>query len=90
MSIKLIQDETFNILVPKQIHVLLLANGQFKHENGKYEVVLQLEKPEDVISYSVEEALVPGVSEQDIRALLNDAIFREYTVQYNSARRLLT
>jgi len=87
MNIQLIKDENKNILTPKQVHYLLLTCGKLVQHDDEFEMVLEFVNTEDVISFSVKKELVPGVSEDDVRMLLNDAIYREYTVQYNSARR---
>jgi hypothetical protein len=85
----LIKNEVGEYLTPHQVHLLIMSNGKLIEVNeSEYVFEVLVEGTEKPLEARVYKELVPNVDELTIKAMLGDAIFREYTVKYHSSKRL--
>lgn len=85
----LIKTSNGEYLTPHQIHLLILSNAKMSEVNeSEYVLEVNVEGSEKPLEARVNKELVPGADESVIKAMLSDAIFREYTVKYHSSKRL--
>lgn len=85
--IKLVKSSEGKTLTPNQLSLLIVSHGKLVESETDYALIV--EPREDIqLKWTVPKELVPGVSEEDIKLLLGDTIYRQYLVMYNSAGRL--
>ena len=85
----LIKNEAGEYLTPMQISLLLNALGKLVKVNNHYTFTLIVPPDDQMLALTIVASDFPDyLSEIEIYAMMSDTIFREYTTNYHSSKRL--